>query len=80
MRLSVLELRYEDQEKYTLMAIRNKVLFKIETSPYTVNTFGRTSHKIYLAMTVAKGPSTAREQFMKARSDWVTKDDSAKNI
>ncbi|KAK8054958.1 hypothetical protein PG993_000185 [Apiospora rasikravindrae] len=76
---SVLELRYEDQEKFKIDALRKSLPFNIETSPYTIKAFGKTFEKIDLAKTLKNGPNDALERFFKAHRDWIAKDKAVKS-
>lgn len=74
--VGVHELRYEDNEKFRITALNKALSFKVLTSPYTIQAFGRTFNRLDVAKT-AGVKSGALADLVLANRNWVQNDKMA---
>jgi hypothetical protein len=73
---AVHELRYEDHEKFRITALKNALPFQVWTSPYKMQTFGRTFDRLDVTKT-AWGQKDGLGKVLTANRDFYSNDKSA---
>ncbi|KAK2074367.1 hypothetical protein P8C59_008576 [Phyllachora maydis] len=74
---AIYQLRYEDSEKYRLNYLAKRLPFKIETTPFTIEKFGRTFNRSDVHKTALNGPPGALGTLSVEDQKWRTTDPMA---
>lgn len=76
---AIYQLRYEDSEKYRLNYLAKRLPFKIETTPFTIEKFGRTFNRSDVHKTALNGPPGALGTLSVEDQKWRTTDPMARS-